>query len=323
MIFLVAIYPRWGSGSKLERTYYDFENYGKIEAVSDLRELDLWTPHTGSIESGDWQYFRISNPFSNENILISVEPLNDSDVDVYVTKGLNTRPSQDVFLKKANGLGGDEIEIKQEDLIFGDKELRGDYIVGVYGVTDSKYSLIWQHSKTRLVRGIFNKPFTINLKSKLNQYLIFDNGSLKQDINFKFGSRTSDVRVYIIPMQGDSTTKNKTMPTEKHYVWHASLEPNGGTNKLRISQNDKKFCANCKYLVLLKCDYDTKVDLVLSRVSDTDLIQIIDNKYVVDSLRKGESQKYYYEIDSAENKFTIDIQIISGAVTFLYGKTED
>jgi len=69
----------------------------------------LWTPYIASIKHGEWQYFRIANPFNNENILISVEPLNDSDVDIYVTKGLNTRPTKEIFLKKANAMGGDEM----------------------------------------------------------------------------------------------------------------------------------------------------------------------------------------------------------------------
>jgi len=38
-------------------------------------------------------------------------------------------------------------------------------------------------------------------------------------------------------------------------------------------------------------------------------------------LKKDEYQKYYYEVESNENKFTIDIQILTGNITFYYGKT--
>jgi hypothetical protein len=115
--FLIALYPRMVVGAvKLSMlSNYDFEQYGKIEVSTDLRQLDLWTPLIGKISSGEWQFFRISNPFDEENILISIEPLNDSDVDIYVTKGLNTRPTKNIFLKKSSGIGGDEIQISQDD----------------------------------------------------------------------------------------------------------------------------------------------------------------------------------------------------------------
>lgn len=200
MMFLVALYPT-GNYTGKAGTTYDFDQYGKIEAVTDLRQLDLWAPYTGSIKANEWQYFRISNPFEDENVLISVEPLSDGDIDLYVTKGLNTRPSKTVYMIKSNAQGGDEIEISKNSLIFGDKQLMGDYIVGVYGVTDSKFSLIWQHSRTRLVRASFGRPFVLNLKKKLNQYIIFDNSTLKQSIDIKFGAPNSDVQIYVIALK--------------------------------------------------------------------------------------------------------------------------
>lgn len=73
--------------------------------------------------------------------------------------------------------------------------------------------------------------------------------------------------------------------------------------------------------MLVKCDKDTKADMVLSRVSDTDVIEMIENRPVMDYLAIGESQKYAYDVDANEDKFTIDIQILHGNVTFYYGKT--
>jgi hypothetical protein len=158
------------------------------------------------------------------------------------------------------------------------------------------------------------------LPAKVNQYLIFDNSSLSQDIDVKFGSFESDVHLYVIPMKG-SSVKQPKMPSATHYSWHSSLERGGGTNKLRISTADKEYCTNCKYLVLLKSQVPTKVDFTLTRVSDSDVVEIIENKSISDMLKTNESQKYYYDVPYDDYKFTIDITTISGNIDFYYGKT--
>ena len=123
--------------------------------------------------------------------------------------------------------------------------------------------------------------------------MIFDSGSVKNEINIKFGSRDSNVHVYVITLT-NYLAKSHKMPSPKNYFWYSSLDINGGTNKLKISSNDNNYCLKCKYLVLLKSDKPARVDLALTISDKNDIInffQIIENKYVVDYLKKDEKQK--------------------------------
>lgn len=127
--------------------------------------LQNGVPHRDFIESGTWQYYSFN---VNENVNFAVSLASYSgDSDLYI--GLeNPITFENAIWKSDHGSKVDHIRIKSES----DDFVVGTYVIGVYGVKDSSYS-VTAHARNSYITLIDGWPQTYSVGYHDHDHLLF------------------------------------------------------------------------------------------------------------------------------------------------------
>ena len=123
----------------------------------------------GYVERHMMKYYSIFVNRKDCVILISVTPIGDGDPDVVASKGKESRPTLDNHQWISNSYKGDQLQIVQED----NETMNGTYIIGVYGFTNTTFSITFMFEKQGLMMARIGYPTEMTLNTGEYHYLEF------------------------------------------------------------------------------------------------------------------------------------------------------
>ena len=86
----------------------------------------------GSVENG-YVYYSYYCDKDSTDFLVTVTTLNDGNPDLYISRGVEKRPSVNESTWGSNWWGGDSILIQHTDPFFSGGSMKGTYILSVFG----------------------------------------------------------------------------------------------------------------------------------------------------------------------------------------------
>ncbi|CAG9327906.1 unnamed protein product [Blepharisma stoltei] len=204
-------------------------------------------PKYSFIYSDQFAYFSYYCDKDDANLIFTLTDLSNEDLDLYINKGKEKRPSLENSIWNSNGWGGDTVVISADDKYFKEKNvtMKGYYTVGVYGLSLSSFSLTASsnfHGVTRLAEGKPNYGFL--LQNSANYYY-FENFS-KNNITIQITPTTGNPILYVNPESRDDSLYSK-LPSSSSYVW-SSISSNNRYS-IKISENDPGLCKFCTLVI--------------------------------------------------------------------------
>lgn len=159
--------------------------------VSTVVSLSLGIPQNGVISQGGWKYYSAVLLNDLESLVITVTPLNGNP-DLYVVPGLDTLPNMTNAVWRSNAGGAGSLDT----VTIPAPAPSQFYIIGVYGVTDSEYSLTTSVTEhwILLQTGVPQRHF---VEYQMMEYFIFAPRQPSCDISINVVSLNGDPDVFV------------------------------------------------------------------------------------------------------------------------------
>ena len=102
-------------------------------------------PISGQVEQGSFQYYHFESTCDDCTILISLSTVGSGDPDLYVNFGEDKLPTRESYHMMSSTFKSEMITINLNHPYFkvnSIKSMKGPYMIGVYGVKRSNYTLV-------------------------------------------------------------------------------------------------------------------------------------------------------------------------------------
>lgn len=99
---------------------------------------------TNTVEKGEYQYYLYEATCDDCGIIISLSTYSSGDPDLYINYGDSNMPTKESHDIKSSTLKSELLTLDLENDFFKSykiKSLAGKYVIGVYGVKKSLYTL--------------------------------------------------------------------------------------------------------------------------------------------------------------------------------------
>lgn len=267
----------------------DFE----ILVTSEITRLKEGNPMIGYVEKHMIKYYSFKIHKSDCTILISVTPTGDGDPDLVVSKGKESRPTLENYQWISNTYKGDVLQINKKD----NESMKGTYVVGVYGFTNTTFSISFISEKDTISLIRSGYPTEINLKEGDYQHLQFYNtyGDFRVILNKNFGSG----KVYINSYNSSFDFIGQ-IPNRTNYQWSTL---NNNRDIIYIEESDVGYCTFCQYIIAIYAEKDSKLQLTIS--NEVDPIHLQSGQPLNDYVDKGCQTHYYYQTNQESAEMNI------------------
>jgi hypothetical protein len=121
-----------------------------------VKDIKKGQPLSDDIREGEFRYYVFYNSRKDSKILVSLTPLDEGDVDLYVGFGRDERPTLDKYLVHSAQLKSDSVQIyrnmsSEAETLFAKNSMQGFFVIGVYGVTNCLFKLTWIYEDALIV----------------------------------------------------------------------------------------------------------------------------------------------------------------------------
>lgn len=157
-------------------------------------------PITATVEEGQYNYYIFDVTCDDCGLLISVSTFGSGDPDVYVNYGDEKMPTRTTYDFKSSTAKSELLSIDLNNTFFYEykiKSMKGKYVIGVYGVKKSLYTIIVSQQDypiSTLIEGFSQKhsqePYEI-------QYFMFYNSKLEKDFKIIMNVASGIADVYM------------------------------------------------------------------------------------------------------------------------------
>lgn len=116
----------------------------------DLMELMSQAPVSGNVQQGEFQYYHFESTCADCTLLISLSTVGSGDPDLYVNFGDAELPTREKYHMASSTFKSEMITINLQHAYFKEnsiKSMKGPYVIGVYGVKRSNYTLVVSQEK--------------------------------------------------------------------------------------------------------------------------------------------------------------------------------
>lgn len=116
----------------------------------DLMELMSQAPVSGQVEKGEFQYYHFESTCVDCTIMISLSTVSSGDPDLYVNFGDDRLPTRESSDMKSSTFKSEMITINLNHPYFKTnsiKSMKGPFVIGIYGVKRSNYTLVVSQEK--------------------------------------------------------------------------------------------------------------------------------------------------------------------------------
>lgn len=304
------------------RDPFSFSHNGAIEISSKMRTLMKGTPTRFTMLEGQWKYYQIQNS-RDEEFTVEISNSGFARAMLYMNKGLTSHPDLMRHRLSSQSIYDSYLQMEFDELHNGES-ITGEYIIGIHCLAAGEFSLVWQSIKNKIITLSPGNPASIMVHPESIQYLQIPSSYIQADIELMFESSFADIRAYASPrviLESDPT--QQALPDSNTFVWKASTGKKGGVGKLIIPQNHTKYCTNCEIIVAIESDYKEKVQFVAHKKNPSNFMFLYQDKSFPDTLKKGETQDYFFGVQFNEQEFSINLKILKGHVRIIYSTRSD
>lgn len=268
--------------------------------TSQVAMLNEGRPTVGYVEKHMIKYYSIFVSQKDCVILVSVTPTGDGDPDIVASKGKDSRPTLDKYQWISNTYKADQLQITKEE----NKTMNGTYIIGVYGFTNTTFTITYMFEKQSIVWVRTGYPVDLNLKAGDLQYLEYYNmqGEFRVILNKNYGYGK-----IVINSINTSLDFIEQMPTLNSSSWSTV---NNNRDIAYISEEDAGYCTFCNYVIGIYAERDSKFQIIIS--NEVDPIHLQSGQPLNDYIDKNSNNHYYYQttIDSV----TLSVLLYAGEI---------
>jgi len=271
----ITVEPKYLNFSD-ENSYY-FRNYFTIEASTDMKELIKTTPKQVYLDGGVLKYLYFYHDDPYEPISIEMHPLSDSSATIFVSKGLESRPTQDRHQYTCNHVGTCNVRVdklhKNEHPADDDMaNPKGYWVVGVYSKQSGLVSVVWKHSSNRTIRLNIGQLTKLTLLANSSSYLSLQGWDVHYISPIAVMRSDRPVQVSFIPLKDSSKSTDPSSINEVDPTPTIIYDP----RDVELKQLDSAY--SC-----LECTYFLKVDNKQSQDANFELILDADKPILIDS----------------------------------------
>ena len=179
--------------------------------------LQSGVPVTGHLEMGTISYYKILNPDAGKEIDISVTSLN-GDADIYVKKSITEDdgdvevPTKDDYTWRSNHLGDDSLTILPNDPDYCGE---CDYIIGVYGWTNTSFSILASVEAMVMIPLIDGRPQTYKVKQDELVYFSASLGNSAESLRMSLTIIAGGADVFAAEYKNIIDVSNQGIETER------------------------------------------------------------------------------------------------------------
>ena len=255
-----------------------------IEITSKVTMLPEAKPMVGYVERHMIKYYSIYVSKPDCVLLISVTPTGDGDPDLVVSKGKDSRPTLEKHKWISNAYKGDQLQITKEE----NSTMNGTYIVGVYGFTNTTFTITYAYENQTIMPIRVGYPVDINLKAGEYQLLEYYNSheEFRVILNENYGAG----EILINAMNNTIDFISQIPDIHKQSQW-STFSNNRDISY--ISKDDPGYCNYCNYIMAIYAEQDSKFQVTIS--NDYDPIHLQSGQPLNDYIDAGCKNLYYYQ----------------------------
>ena len=264
-----------------------------ILASSHSTNIFTGSPYYGVALEDQYTYYSFAVFQQSCTILISLTMLNDGDADLVVSYGADERPTIEKHeFASISSQKTELIEIDKLD-IYPRQYMGGTWMVGVYGRSNSTFTLTVLFEEQKIVNLRAGIPFEMFLKesSKIHFKFYHENNKNVQ-INLNKFSGQIDAYVTNLPKDVDFALH---LPNKTHTVWSISHDDNV---PLVVYNDNPQACSECLYLITLEAVLSGKFAITVTEGAK--IIKIQTGLHYTNQIGPFESSLYVFTSQNEE-----------------------
>jgi len=157
-------------------------------------------PVVGRVAQREFNYYLYEADCDNCTLLISLATFSNGDPDLYIVKGDGRLPSKKEYDIMSSTWKSEVVEISSEHPYFKhhpQETVKGTYVIGVYGSTNSSYTLSVSQENTPMVVMVDGQPVKSTQNGYDIKYYRFYNWAIDKNVLINLQVQTGAVDVYV------------------------------------------------------------------------------------------------------------------------------
>jgi hypothetical protein len=217
-----------------------------LEAGLELKELIREVPRSGRAGSGEVRYFHFYSHNPNEPIVVTADSLNRADLDIFISRGKDSRPTADNNLVRSLIYGSSYVQIQKKDIQSkGFADFAGYYVVGVKATSDLEFTVRWSYLRGQIVSLSPNTGSTLYLDSEKPAYAKCYTQKQK-NLKILVDSHHSKLNLLWTCIPNTYTVKSQNdlelFPTHLHHKKMIAISPASNVRIIKIPEAEMGDC---------------------------------------------------------------------------------
>lgn len=309
----------------INQVMFNTDRTFSLEAGMELKELVRDIPRSGRAGTGEVRYFHFYSHNPNEPIVITADSLNRADLDIFVSRGKDSRPNSFSYLVRSMMQGSSYVQIQAQDLrAKGFPDFTGYYVVGIKANSDLEFTVRWSYLRSQIVSVSSNVMTTLYLDSEKPAYA---KGYTEKDKGVLFLVDAHHSRITVlwtcIPDTASKTTKTdiELFPTLKEHKKRFDISPTSQIRMLKVLPAEMGACdqgqiSTSYFTFFTESENQAQVEFKLIGQSVWSLEVLSLNSKSIGSAEPGRDAKYAFRIDAdtqTDNRnYFLEVEMFDG-----------
>lgn len=249
---VILVVLRKAEHTKHLATNFDFNTSVGVEAGADIKELAMDRARQGYSLQGMWTYFYFYNHRPDQGIVINLQSLDGGDGEIFVSRGIDQRPSEFKHMAKSEGFRTTYLELTPSMLkAKGYSDMKGYYAIGLLANRDMHFSISWRHESSSIVFIDGSHQRSINIKPGRSAHLLFYN-IFDADIELALENHHHPVVVFWKPVTNTVASTADEFPNKLEYSKRWEIPSTYPISLLTVSKEALGASAFAKYLYTIQ-----------------------------------------------------------------------
>ena len=232
-----------------------------IMVTSDLIPLQIGQPVIGSVAEKQYRYYLFTNKADDVKLTFVLTPLDNGNPDLVIDAGEHTRPmaaGKNKFSATADK--SDFISFGKDD-IAPLTTMAGNWVVGVYGETASKYTLTVIEGTQKIAKIYPGVPQQVVSTSDETYYFHFL--SYEDSFDIIVSEEYGNADLFVMSYQPHENMLD-ALPSFANYHWSSTEQSIRDVIQISSKNNQSgKFCTACNYIIAVTCLANTRATLAI------------------------------------------------------------
>lgn len=270
-------------------------------------------PRNGFVDKLQYNYYSFLVNDDNASILITLTSTSQGDPDLVISKGASSRPTRENCTWASNNFGNEHLMITAEDSKLEGSTTRGVYVIGVYGFSNTTYTLTATASAVPVLLLIPGSPHSAVMQPNSKNYYYF---MIENESTVSVTLTLSSGSAVLVASRSEADPYDN-LPTLSNYTWSSTQSTN--RNEIEIYPSDSQFCIYC-IIVVGVFSGDSSIGYSITMTySSTQLV--LQNGVPHRDFITADSWQYYTFNVPEDSGFAVSVSSFSGNPDLYLGLT--